>query len=224
MLITRTLDIALPIIFAHQRRLARRAGALAPRTGAITFVQRFGGALNLNVHFRCIIPDGVFVRENGNVRFVALAPPSDEDVPAVLRRMVVRLERLLRPRLASAEDTARPPDALGAAQAEAISSMGTARPATGRARKLAAYLDGFSLHAAVHLHANDREGLAHPCGYGARPPFSQERLSKLPDGRLVHRLKRPLGDGRQMLLLQPGELLRCRSMTVKKSSGRRGSL
>jgi len=44
----------------------------------------------------------VFVRENGNVRFVALAPPSDQDVAAVLRRMVVRLQRLLRPWLASA--------------------------------------------------------------------------------------------------------------------------
>jgi hypothetical protein len=78
----------------------------------------------------------------------------------------------------------------------------------GKRRKLAAYLDGFSLHAAVHLHANDREGLAHLCGYGARPPFSQERLSKLPDGRLAYRLKRPLGDGRQTLRLQPSELLR----------------
>ena len=75
-------------------------------------------------------------------------------------------------------------------------------------RKRAAYLQGFSLHAAVHLHANDREGLAHLCGYGARPPFSQERLSQLPDGRLAYRLKRPLGDGRTALLLQPGELLR----------------
>jgi hypothetical protein len=58
------------------------------------------------------------------------------------------------------------------------------------------------------LHANDREGLAHLCGYGARPPFSQERLSELADGRLTYRLKRPLGDGRQILLLQPAELLR----------------
>ncbi len=92
MLITRSLDIALRRIFAHQRRLARRAGALAPRTGAITFVQRFGVALNLNVHFHCVIPDGVFVRQNGNVRFVALAPPSDEDVLAVLRRMAAALK------------------------------------------------------------------------------------------------------------------------------------
>ena len=83
-------------------------------------MQRFGGALNLNVHFHCIIPDGVFVRENGKVRFVALAPPSDEEVAAVLRRMVVRLQRLLRPWLASEEDEARPLDALGGAQLEAL--------------------------------------------------------------------------------------------------------
>src|SRR5262252_2506442 len=79
MLITASLDITLRTIFARQRRLVRRAGARAPRSGAITFVQRFGGALNLNVHFHCVIPDGVFVRESGNVRFVMQAPPSDEE-------------------------------------------------------------------------------------------------------------------------------------------------
>jgi len=81
--------------------------------------------------------------------------------------------------------------------------LGTAPPDTGRAKKRAAYLDGFSLHAAVHLHANDREGLAHLCGYGARPPFSQERLSELPDGRLTYRLKRPLGDGPRYCCCSP---------------------
>jgi len=85
---------------------------------------------------------------------------------------------------------------------------GPRRRTPGARSSAAAYLQGFSLHAAVHLHANDREGLAHLCGCGARPPFSQERLSELPDGRLAYRLKRPLGDGRQVLLLQPTELLR----------------
>jgi len=127
---------------------------------------------------------------------------------AVLRRIVARLELLFRPRLAVADGDARPLDGLGAAQAEALHSQGAARPDTGRAKKRAAYLAGFSLHAAVHLHANDREGLAHLCGYGARPSFSQERLSELPDGRLAYRLKRPLGDGRQLVLLQPTEFLR----------------
>ncbi len=37
-LVTRTLDIALRAIFAHQRLRARRAGALAPQAGAVTFV------------------------------------------------------------------------------------------------------------------------------------------------------------------------------------------
>ncbi len=131
--------------------------------------------------------------------------------------MVLRLERLLRPRLASAEDDTRPLDALGAAQAEAMNSLGTAPPDTGWARKVAAYLDGFSLHAAVHLHANDREGLAYLCGYGPRPPFSQERLSELQERRLAYRLKRPLGNGRQMLLLQtappPQRWFRRRALT-----------
>src|SRR5258708_3854304 len=138
-LITRALDIALRGIFVWQRRGARRAGAVGPRTGAVTFVQRFGGALNLNVHFHCAIPDGVFVRKNGSVGFVELAPPSDDDVMAVLRRIVARLEQLLRPRLTAAQTDARPLDALGAAQAEGMHLLGTSPPQTGRATKRAAY-------------------------------------------------------------------------------------
>jgi hypothetical protein len=53
-----------------------------------------------------------------------------------------------------------------------------------------------------------RQGLAHLCGYGARPPLTQERLSALPDGKLAYRMKRRLGDGREVLILEPRELLR----------------
>ena len=58
-LITRTLHLALRGIFARQRLRARRLGVRGTRAGAVTFVQRFGSALNLNVHFRCVVPDGV---------------------------------------------------------------------------------------------------------------------------------------------------------------------
>jgi hypothetical protein len=72
---------------------------------------------------------------------------------------------------------------------------------------LTAFFEGFSLHAAVHLHANDRQGLARLAGYGARPLLSQERLSALPDGRLALRLKHPRADGRTELVMEPVELL-----------------
>ena len=77
-----------------------------------------------------------------------------------------------------------------------------------RRKRQSALVDGFSLHAGVHLHANDREGLEKLCGYGARPPFALERLSVLPDGRVCYRLKRPTADERTELRLAPTEFLR----------------
>jgi len=38
-----------------------RQGIPAGRTGTVTAVQRFGGGLNLNVHFHTLARDGMFV-------------------------------------------------------------------------------------------------------------------------------------------------------------------
>ena len=65
---------------------ARRLDVRGTRAGAVTFVERFGSALNLNVHFHCVVPDGVWAREKGVVRFVPLPGLTDEDVARVLRR------------------------------------------------------------------------------------------------------------------------------------------
>jgi len=202
----RTLEVALRAIFASLHRRARREGVRDARAGAVTFVQRFGGALNLNVHFHCVVPDGVFAREESTVRFVPLGAPPDEEVEAILRRVVVRLRRLLRPRAERMD--LEPPDALANAQAEALLLLSAAPQEPPRRKQHSAFLEGFSLHAGAHLHANDREALERLCAYGARPPLSLERLAALPDGRLAYRLKRPLRDGREVLVLQPTELLR----------------
>ncbi|MGK0261234.1 MAG: hypothetical protein ACI96M_004693, partial [Candidatus Azotimanducaceae bacterium] len=53
--------------------LTRASGA---RSGAITFIQRFGSALNLNVHLHMLIPDGVFTRRHAKPRFHAVIGPS----------------------------------------------------------------------------------------------------------------------------------------------------
>jgi hypothetical protein len=54
------LRIFVRAVFASMRRRARMRRPIAtPRCGAVTFVQRFGGALNLNVHFHTLVLDGV---------------------------------------------------------------------------------------------------------------------------------------------------------------------
>ena len=44
------------------RYLINKAGFKVPQahTGAVTFIQRFGSALNLNLHFHVLFIDGVF--------------------------------------------------------------------------------------------------------------------------------------------------------------------
>ena len=146
------------------------------------------------------------MREEGSVRFVPLGAPSEPEIEAILRRLVIRLLRLLRPH-AQGLDLDQP-DALAAAQAEALLLPSAAPPEPPRRKRHSAFLEGFSLHAGVHLHAHDREGLERLLRYGARPPLSLQRLAELPDGRLAYRLKRQFADGREVLVLQPTELLR----------------
>lgn len=37
------------------------------KTGAVTLVQRFGSALNLNIHFHMLFLDGVYLTAQGGV-------------------------------------------------------------------------------------------------------------------------------------------------------------
>ena len=47
----------------------------------MTFIQRFGSALNLNVHFHTLFADGVFYKtENGDYKFLRLAGPNREEL------------------------------------------------------------------------------------------------------------------------------------------------
>ena len=75
--------------------IARRRGMRAARTGAITFVQRFGGLVNLNVHFHLVVPDGVFVDAEDRLVFALHPVPTSADVLAILDRIVRRVTRRL---------------------------------------------------------------------------------------------------------------------------------
>ena len=67
-------------------------------------------------------------------------------------------------------------------------------PAVTRGPRCAS-VSGFSVHANVCIPARARRQLEKLCRYAARPPVATERLSRLPDGRLLYRLKRRWRDG-----------------------------
>ena len=68
---------------------------------------------------------------------------------------------------------------------------------------LCAAVDGFSLHAQVHVEAHDRERLEHLCRYVARPAIASERLSLSAEGQVVYALRSPWRDGTTHFVFDP---------------------
>jgi len=84
-LISLTLNLFLRALFAWQRRCAKRQGVPNPQCGSVTCIQRFGSALNLNLHFHTLVPNGVFSEDaDGAMQFHALAPPTRGDLEKLL--------------------------------------------------------------------------------------------------------------------------------------------
>jgi hypothetical protein len=89
---------AMDRIFAEEiARLTRRlAGVDGAQTGSIGCPQRFGGSVNLHVHFHTIAVDGVFEKTDHGVRFHEAPPSSKDDVAEVAKRVRDRSVRWLR--------------------------------------------------------------------------------------------------------------------------------
>ena len=76
----------------------KQAGCKAgeAHTGAITLIQRFGSAANLNIHLHCLVLDGVYrISNEGAPVFQQARAPSIEALHALLDKIITRLMRLL---------------------------------------------------------------------------------------------------------------------------------
>jgi hypothetical protein len=83
--------------------------------GSITFIQRFGSALNVQLHFHILFLEGVYLDRTAvglQPRFLPGAPPTDTDIAAVIQKISRRVIRLLR-RLGYLEADMEPPIATG---------------------------------------------------------------------------------------------------------------
>jgi len=233
-LASQVLGCFLGSVFASLRRRARlRVGRRRSfQCGAVTFVQRFGDALNLNVHFHSLVLDGVYARdEQGGVRFHPLPPPDGAEVARVASRIARRIARLLERRGLHAGADPGDADPLPDRQpllASLYAASVSGRVATGSraGRRMlrvgdcidpevlpelegerCVSVDGVSLHANVAVPARDRRRLERLCRYVARPPVATDRLSRLEDGRLLYRLKHRWRDGTSHVVFEPRELV-----------------
>ena len=156
----------------------------------------------MNIHGHVLVPDGVFAMDGV---FHRLSRPRDEHVEDLLGKSAVRVLRLLERELGDDDNDGR--SALALLEAAALKPVARSHgePAP---KRLTAFLEGFSLHAATHIHENDRLGLERWCRYGARGAIAISRLEELPDGRVSYQMKRALPDGRTHLVMTGMELLR----------------
>ena len=219
------LRIGLGVVMAWYRKRARAQGIEDPRTGAVTVVQRFGGALNLNVHFHALLLDGVYARDprSGQLRWHGVGAPSTKDIERLVVEIAERTEAWLAKQGHGLEDEEEPDPDDGQAVLQAAAVMGqaaTGRRAGRRARRLqvlggrpyrlpprCASCDGYSVHAGVRIGARNRKGLERLCRYIARPPLAKSRLETRPDGTVLIRLKHPWADGTTAIHLTHLELM-----------------
>ena len=96
-LLSEVLRIFIQVVFSSLRCRARKhAGIQKSQCGAVTFVQRFGGSINLNIHLHSLGLDGIYyLSDGGQIRFQKLPPPTDQEVRQITERIARRIIRLL---------------------------------------------------------------------------------------------------------------------------------
>ena len=196
------------------------------QTGAVTLIQRFGSALNLNVHLHMLFLDGVYVeRPDGSLRFRWVRAPTSAELAGLTQALARRIGRFLERQgllERDAENSYLAGDELEAgAMGQLLSSSITYRIAVGpqQGRKVftlqtlpacdQAFDDGvgkvagFSLHAGVAARADERQRLERLCRYISRPAISEKRLSLTPNGNVRYQLKTPYLDGTTHIIFEP---------------------
>ena len=207
------------------------ASHAAAKTGAVTLSQRFGGSLNLNVHFHMLFIDGTYglSDEKEPTDFFAADPPTLVELAPVLEKIIRRLTKYLERKGIIAKDNDQPfqleisdEDVFSKLQASSVTYRFATGPSKGKKAMVLRTLpdedhvaksglvvknSGFSLHAGVAAKANERDKLERICRYIARPAVSEDRLSLNARGEVVYRFKKPWDDGTTAIKLTQMEFL-----------------
>ena len=197
----------------------------------MTLIQRFGGALNLNIHFHMIFLDGIYGGINrSSVRFRWVKAPSSDELTQLTHTIAHRVARYLERQGLLVRDEgnsyltaegmdADPESPMNQLLGSSITYRIAVGPQQGRkvftlqtlpdCRPDNPFVDtvgkvaGFSLHAGVATRAHDRVQLERLCRYITRPAVSTKRLSLTRHGKVCYELKTPYSDGTTHILFEP---------------------
>lgn len=223
------LDIAHASISRHYQRRAGLSKSKG-KTGAVTLIQRFGGSLNLNVHFHMLFVDGCYELGQGKepVGFTPAPAPSQKELSEVLAEIIKKLVRKLEKKGILTRDEEQglqlsldEVDGFSRLQQSSVTYRFAIGPSKGKKAMVIRTLDedhfaksglvvdqaGFSLHAGVATKAHERDRLEKVCRYIARPALAEERLSLNCRGEVIYRFKKPWTDGTTAIKLTQLEFL-----------------
>jgi hypothetical protein len=212
--------------------LADRAGVRrnVARTGAVTLIQRFGSALNLNVHLHMLWLDGVYEpRADRKARLHRACAPTSAQLTGLADTIARRVLRHLAKRgwlegdaeSAFLSERARRDDGLdalwmssityriatGKRAGQKVATLQTLPGETGPGDGDAGKAGGFSLHAGVAAQAHERGKLEKLCRYITRPAIGERRLSISPQGKVRYELKTPWKNGTTHVEFEPVEFI-----------------
>jgi len=225
-LMGRVLGIVYRAISSH---LLQKSGFTrkTAQTGAVTLIQRFGSALNLNVHFHMLFLDGVYTEtKHGRTRFQRTNGPEQQELKELVHTISHRvagfleregiLERDEESSYLNLDDADEDPMqqvlgcsvsyriAVGPQQGRKVFTLQTI-PAWEEDDRFGqvAKESGFSLHAGVAAQAWERQKLERLCRYITRPAVSEKRLSLTSSGNIRYQLKAPYSDGTTHVIFEP---------------------
>ena len=210
--------------------LIKKAGYTKAKaqTGAVTIIQRFGSALNLNVHYHMLFLDGVYAKDDhGRQRFHRVKAPTHDELNTLVHTLSHRIARCLEKQgllerdaentwltLEECED-----DVLTHLQGSSVTYRIATGPQQGRkvftlqtlpgredkaeTNSRAANHAGFSLHAGVMAEAHQRDKLERLCRYISRPAVSEKRLALTANGQVRYELKTPYRNGTTHVIFEP---------------------
>ena len=196
------------ILSGFQSRRSNPDAPGRPRPAAIAFIQRFSDGLGPWFHIHFLLPDGVFrqLPQSLDVPFEHHPPPTPREVESVLADIARRAGALVV--RGGGRLQADTPAVLRCVQQRATPIRKPARTPVRpqRPHPLRAEQDRFSLHAATVIAPNQPQARQRICRHLTRQDVTEERLQRLPDGRVAVKLKRPRR-GVQRFIFQPVALL-----------------